>query len=149
MCITSLTWNISSSMVYLVNLKGCVPTQWIIFLISASCQSFSKPPILKLVVKHEKGAFSGFFLFVVLVFSFNVAILKLSCSYAVMKCLTRSLYKTIVSRLLECFKKWCRRGGRADIKQPTNVCLMMLSQSVWHYSLGQGFLKPNYFHSKI
>lgn len=53
--ITSLMWSLSSSMVYLVNLKACVPTEWI-FLISASCQSFSKSPILKLVVKHEKKA---------------------------------------------------------------------------------------------
>lgn len=42
------------------------------------------------------GWFFLFVLFVVLVFSFNVAILKLSCSYTVMKCLARSLYKTVV-----------------------------------------------------
>lgn len=33
-----------------------------------------------------------------------------------------------VSSFLECFKQWCRRGGRADRKQPTNVCLVMLVQ---------------------
>lgn len=73
-------------MVYLVNLKACVPTEWI-FLIFASCQSFSKISYFKISSETWEEGIQC----VCVVFFLNVAILKLSYFYAVMKCLAHSL----------------------------------------------------------
>lgn len=86
-CITSLTLSLFSSIGLLGECGRLCSHRVDFFLISVSCQSFSKPPILKSVVKHEKETLSMWWCF----FFPSCCHPQIILLLAVMKRLARSL----------------------------------------------------------
>jgi len=82
------------------------------FLISVSCQSFSKPPILKSVVKHEKETFSVWWCFFSLMLpSSNYLALGSDETSGSVPVEDKTESQEVSS--FGCLEKECRRGGKS------------------------------------